>query len=118
MFASHIILGVTLISFSAWLQWTETQGWPNESREKESDAEYLRRRMRSRRRVNIIFAICGLLILMASVAGPRLFLVAWMSVTFALMAVVVLAAADVLRTRRHQIEKLPEVRRRMLNGDD
>ena len=118
MFASHFILGVALICFSVWLQRTEAKGWPNETYDSKLDAKYLQRRKRSRRRVNIIFAICGVLILIAGVAGPRVFVFAWMSVTVALLTVVVLAAIDVVHTQRYQQKKLPEIRRRMFDGDE
>jgi Flp pilus assembly protein TadB len=118
MFASHLILGVTLISFSLWLQRTEGRGWPNETYDSELDAEYLRRRKRSRRRVNLIFAFCGTLILVAGVSGPRVFVVAWMTVTVALLTVMMLAAVDVVRTQRYQQKKLPEIRRQLFDNDD
>ncbi len=115
---SHLILGGSLVCFSLWLQWTESKGWPNESYDSESDASYLQGRMRSRRRVNVIIAICGVLIVIAGFAGPRLFMLAWLSVTLALLTVIALAALDVLRTQRYLSKKLPEVRRRMIDGDD
>ncbi len=118
MFASHLILGVSLIGFAWWLHQTEKKGWPNEARDSELDEQYLSRRRRTRRKVNFIFALCGVLVLIAGVSGPRLFVGAWMSVTVALLTVVVLAAIDVVRTQRYHGKKVPELRRRMLDGDE
>ncbi len=118
MFASHLILGLTLIGFAIWLQRTEAKGWPNESYKTELDIAYLQRRMKSRRRVNFILGICGVLILAAGVSGPTIFMMAWLIVTLALMTVVVLAGLDVWRTHRYLNDKLPEIRRDMLNRDD
>ncbi len=118
MLASHLILGFSLIGFGIWLQLTEAKGWPNETYDTELDAEYLRRRRRSRRRVNSILGTCGLLILIAGVSEPRIFVVAWMSVTVALFTVVILAAIDVVHTQRYQPKKMSEIRKRMLDPDD
>lgn len=117
MIVSHIVLGVSLIIFAVWLQRTEGRGWPNESSDDERDASYFGRRKRSRRRVNVILAICGGLILVAGMSGPRLFVISWGLVTMALLAVVVLAAFDVLGTRRHVNSKLPQLRQRLLESD-
>ena len=117
MILSHIILGVTLIAFAIWLQWTERRGWPNESLDSDVDATYFDRRMRWRRRVNLIFALCGVLILSANAAGPRLFVIAWMLVILGLLAVVVMAGFDALRTQRYMHAQIPEIRRRMLNDN-
>lgn len=117
MIISHIILGVTLVGFAVWLQWTERRGWPNESFDSELDASYFNQRMRWRRRVNAIFAICGVLILSANVAGPRWFVIAWMLVILGLLAVMVLAGFDAIRTHRYMNEKVPELRRRVLEDN-
>jgi hypothetical protein len=117
MILSHIILGVTLIGFAIWLQWTERRGWPNESFDGEVDAIYFERRMRWRRRVNVIIGLCGVLILAANAAGPRLFVLAWMLVISGLLAVVVMAGFDAIRTQRYVNTKIPEIRRRILDGD-
>ena len=118
MFASHMILGMTLIGFAIWLQWTEAKGWPNESYSTDLDIAYLKRRMKSRRRVNFILGFCGVLILAAGVSGPRIFMMAWLTVTLALLTVVVLAGLDAFRTHRYLNDKIPEIRRQMLNRDD
>ena len=118
MFASHLILGLCLIGFALWLQSTESKGWPNESYHGETDEKYLRRRRRSRQRVNGIFLICGVLILVASVSGPRMFVLAWTAVTLALLVIVVLAALDAIRTQRYLNKKLPELRKKTLDRDE
>ena len=117
MIISHIILGLTLIGFAFWLQWTERRGWPNESFDSEVDANYFAGRMRWRRRVNVIFATCGVLILSANMAGPKLFVLAWMSVILGLLAIMILAAFDVIRTQRYVSDKIPEIRRRVLEDE-
>lgn len=118
IFASHLVLGVTLIGFAVWLHLTEKKGWPNESMDGELDADYLQRRMRSRRRVNVILGICGVLILAAGIGPPVVFVAAWMSVFVALFIVMLLAALDVIRTQRYMNNKMPEIRRRMTDGDN
>lgn len=120
MFAGSLILALTLLGFAAWLHYNERLGWPNESYDSDTDHEYLTRRMRARRRIHVILAVCGLLILIASFAGPShvLWVAAWMSVMAALMTVVILAALDAYRTQRYHAKKLPEIRSRMLGGDD
>ena len=106
MFASGMILSVTLIGFAWWLNANETHGWGNESYDSDIDKEYLERRRKSRRRVNAIIASCGLLIFVATVAGPGLIWVAaWMSVSIGLLTVVILALFDALRTHRHHRRK-------------
>lgn len=117
MILSHIILGVTLIAFAIWLQWTERRGWPNESLDSDVDALYFEQRMRWRRRVNLIIALCGVLILAANAAGPRLFVLAWMLVIWGLLVVVVMAGFDAFRSQRYMKAKIPQIRRRILNDD-
>ena len=115
MFASGMILSITLIGFAWWLQVNELRGWANESYDSELDKEYLTRRMKARRRVNVIIGICGLLIFAATLAGPGFFWVAaWMSVSVGLMTVVILALLDAVRTQRYHRKKLPEIRDKTL----
>ncbi len=119
MVAGSLVLGITLLLFAAWLHWNDTQGWPNERFETELDKSYLKRRTRSRRRIHVIIAGCGVLILVAAIAGEgALWVAAWMTVMVALMTVVVLAGFDAFRTHRYQRDKLPEIRRQMMGDDD
>ncbi len=121
MFAGGIVLAVTLIVFAVWLHWNERQGWPGESYESQADANYLRQRFRSRRRIHLIIGICGLWILAATFAGPEkrsLWIAAWSVVMISLMTVVLLALLDGFRTHRYHRNKLPEIRRRFLGDDD
>ena len=107
MFASQMILSVTCILFALWLHWNERQGWPNERYDSQTDKDYLNRRMRSRRRVHILFGTCGVLMAVAAFAGLGLvFAAAWTIVALVLMTVVVLAALDALRTSRYDKRKL------------
>ena len=119
MFASQFIIGITLLAFAAWLHVNEKHGWPNESYDRKEDAEYLTARTRSRRRVNFLFAACGVLILVAAFSGPgRVFIAAWMIVSVALMTVSVLAGLDVLRTQRYDRRKMSDLRKRLLSEND
>jgi hypothetical protein len=119
MFASQMILAVTCLAFAGWLHWNERQGWPNESYDRQDDEVYLNRRMRSRRRVHALFALCGLLIATAAIAGPgRIFIAAWLTVSLVLMTVVLLAALDALRTSRYDKRKTDELRKRLFNEGD
>ncbi len=63
MFAGSLVMGVTVLCFAAWLHWNDTQGWPNESFNSELDHQYRRRRSRSRKRIHMIIAACGILIM-------------------------------------------------------
>lgn len=114
MFAGSLLLSITLLSFSAWLQWNEHFGWDeDDERRTDLDRQYFRRRGRSRLRANAILALCGVLIFVAAVAGlGPVWVAAWMSVTVALATVVGLAGLDILRTRRYQNAKLDELVRR------
>lgn len=118
MTASHLVLGIALIGFAMWLQSTEVKGWPNESCEGKLDQEYFTRRHRSRRRVNVMLAICGALIVAAGFSPPRMFVLAWTAVAVGLLIVVVLAGFDALRTQRYHAKKLPEIRKQILDRDD
>lgn len=119
MFASQLIIAVTLIAFAAWLHWNEVNGWPNEPYDRSKDADYLKSRMRSRRRVNFLFGTCGILIVIAAFAGPgRVFIACWMIVSLALMSVFVFAALDFIRTRRYDKKKMSELRKQLLSEFD
>ena len=119
MFAGSIVLGITLISFAAWLQWNDSHGWPNESFETKLDNEYHARRTRARKRIHLIIGACGVLVIVAAFAGPGpVWVGAWMSVSLALLTVVVLAGFDAFRTHRYHNDKLPKVRRKRLDDDE
>ena len=118
MFASGMILAVTLIGFAWWLNANETHGWANESYDSEFDKEYLDRRRKSRRRVNAIIAGCGLLIFAATIAGPGpIWVAAWMSVSVGLLTVVSLAFLDGIRTQLYHRKNLPEIRKKTLGEE-
>jgi len=118
MFASGMILAITLIGFAWWLQRNEQYGWAEESYDTELDQDYFARRRKARRRVNALIAICGLLIFVATVAGPGpVWIAAWMIVSVCLLTVVILALLDAIRTQRYQRKKLPEIRRQTLGND-
>jgi peptidoglycan/LPS O-acetylase OafA/YrhL len=121
MFEGSLVLGITLLCFAFWLHWNETQGWPNEdsSFKGELANQYLRQRSRARKRIHILIAACGVLILVAALAGPGpVWIAAWMSVIAALMTVIVLAGFDAFRTHRFQSTKLRDVRGEVLRDDD
>ena len=119
MFAGSLVLGITLLGFAGWLHWNEVQGWPNERFETELDKKYLGQRTRSRRRIHLIIAGCGALVIIAAFAGPgAIWVGAWTIVMFALMTVVLLAGVDAIRTHRYQRAKLPEIRRQILGEVD
>ncbi len=121
MFAGGMLLSITLISFAIWLQWTEHQGWPGEQYDEHRarDQLYLQRRKRSRRIVNGLIGLCGVLILIATLAGiGRTFLAAWLSVIVVLFVVVMLALLDAFRTYRYEKDKLRDLRRDTIGEDD
>lgn len=115
MFAGGLILSLTCMAFAVWLQRTESIGWPAETRRDQADEAYLRRRGRARLRVNVLFFLCGVLILVATLATPArgaIWAACWLSVTVVLMTVVFLAVLDIWRTLRHQRRKLDDLKRR------
>ncbi len=119
MFGGSLVLGITLCCFAAWLHWHETQGWPNESFVTELDNQYRAKRSRSRGRIHLIIATCGVLILIAAFAGVgAVWLAAWTCVIIGLLAVVFLAGFDALRTHRYHADKLPEIQREILGDED
>lgn len=119
MFAGSLLMGITVLCFAAWLQWNDSQGWPNESFKTDLDHRYHTRRSRARKRIHFIIAASGILIIVAAFAGPGpVWVAAWMCVTVALLTVVVLAGVDAFRTHRYHIQKLPEIRRKTLHDDE
>lgn len=108
MFAGSIVMAVTVLFFAAWLHYNDGRGWGQDERFRtELDLKYLDRRTRSRRRIHMIIAVCGILILVAAFAGPGpVWIASWMTVMVALAIVVVLAGFDALRTYRYQNAKL------------
>ncbi|MDA8743367.1 hypothetical protein N9N28_01930 [Rubripirellula amarantea] len=128
MFAGSLVLSFTLIAFAFWLQWNEKLGWPQEQADlnramhpligSDLDRDYYRRRSSSRARIHWIIGICGVLILIAAIAGHGVIWVgAWMCVMFALVCVVLLALLDAFRTHRYHKNKLPQVRDHVLGED-
>lgn len=119
MFLGSLVLGITVIAFAAWLQWNDSLGWPNETFRTDLDREYLTVRTRARKRIHVLIAGSGGLILVAAFAGPgAIWMIAWIAVMVVLMTVVVLAGKDALRTHRYHVRKLPEIRREILGDQD
>ncbi|EMI22689.1 putative membrane protein [Rhodopirellula maiorica SM1] len=119
MFAGSLVIGITLLAFAIWLHWNEHRGWANESPQGALDQHYFASRMRSRRWVHLLFAFCGVLVIVAAFAGPgRIWIGCWMSVMVALLVIMVLAAVDAFRTLRYQSKKKPEIRRQVFGQDE
>ncbi len=123
MFVGGLLLSATLIGFAAWLHFNEKNGWAYEqgsrNRESDKDRRYQLRRKRLRNKVHFLFAISGALVLLAAVAGPGvLFVGAWSCVAFMLMAIMAIAMIDGFHTHMHHRDKLPEIRREILDADD
>ncbi len=113
MFAGGLLLGVTLLFFAGWLQWTEHHGWPHDTFNDAEDKAYRDRRKKSRLRVNMLIGICGVLILTAAIAGKGLFFIAaWTIVSLILMVIVILAGLDAFRTHRHHQDKIRRIRKK------
>jgi hypothetical protein len=116
MFAGGLLLAATLLCFAGWLQWTEHRGWPHDSADCETDHVYLTKRKRSRSLVNALIGVCGLMVLIATLAGVGLIFVAmWSTVALTLMVIVVLAGLDALRTHRYHQDRMRELRRRAID---
>lgn len=117
MFYGQILLGGTLLFFAIWLQWTEHRGWPHDSFDvdKDEDELYLKQRRKSRRLVNGLIGICGVLSLVAAWAGVGIvFIAAWSIVSLILFVIIVLAGLDAFRTHRHHHDKIRRIRERAL----
>lgn len=114
MFAGGLILAATLMFFSVWLFRSEHLGWPNDSYDDPADEKYLRRRSRSRRRVNALFFLCGLLVLGATLATPDrrvLWIGCWMCAVLVLCTIVALATLDAVRTMLHHRYRIDRMRK-------
>jgi len=121
MFAGGLLLSVTIIAFALWLHWNERTNWGERDFNSKTDRAYLRARTRIRRVVHALFLICGILILVSTVATPErrvVWLISWTAVTVLLLCIVMLAGIDAVRTRRYQLSKLPEIRKKSLRNDD
>ncbi|MCH1496485.1 MAG: hypothetical protein L7U72_14795 [Rubripirellula sp.] len=119
MFEGSLVLGATLCLFAGWLHRTEQRGWPNETFHTELDQEYRVARLRSRRRINFLIAVCGVLILIAAFASPgNLWAICWILVMMGLVLVVFLAGVDAFRTHRYHQRKLPEIRKQSFGDDE
>lgn len=115
MFAGGMLLSFTLLFFAGWLQWTEARGWPHENDLDVDDGPYLLARRRGRFRVNLLIGTCGVLVLIATIAGVGLvFAAAWTTVTMILFVIVVLAGLDAWRTHRHHQDKVRRIRKRAM----
>ncbi|QDT12489.1 hypothetical protein [Stieleria marina] len=134
MFAGGLLLSATLFGFAAWLHFNEQNGWAyengdpedvgfsqqdrDEMKSPEADAKYLASRKRSRNRVHFLFAASGVLVLIATVAGPGLvFVAAWSCVAFVLMAIMAIATLDGIRTHVHRRSKRSRTSRDLLEAD-
>ncbi|EMB15519.1 hypothetical protein [Rhodopirellula sp. UBA1907] len=115
MFAGGLVLASTLIFFAVWLQRSEQVGWSHERFDEEIDQSYMQRRRRSRKRVNFLFLVCGVLVLVATLATPKnhaVWLSCWISVMLSLMTILMLAGLDALRTMRHVRHRLDHLRQK------
>lgn len=119
MFAGSLILGITLVTFAGWLHYQDTEGWPSDNFTTDLDKTYHRRRTRSRRRIHLILAGCGLAVIVAAFSGlGPVWVAMWSIVMVSLLVVVALAGVDALHTHRYMKSKLPEIRERLLNEDE
>ncbi len=119
MFSGSLVIGVTLLCFAFWLHWNERHGWEHESLDGDLDHHYLRTRMRSRRWVHALFAVCGVMVIVAAFAGPgRVWIGCWMSVVVGLFTIIILAGADAFRTLRYQAKKKSELRKYRIDPDE
>ena len=115
MFSGSLVLGITLVAFAGWLHRQDTHGWPSEDFITELDKKYHKRRTRSRRRIHLILAGCGVAAVVAAFSGLGAVWVAmWSMVMVSLVVVVALAAIDALHTQRYLKSKIPEIREQLL----
>ncbi|MEM1068556.1 MAG: hypothetical protein AAGG48_13125 [Planctomycetota bacterium] len=119
MFAGSLVLGMTIIAFAAWLQWNENETAGDENPRTDLDREYLNNRGRARKRIHVLIAGSGGLVLVAACAGPGpVWLVSWLGVIMLLLIVVMLAGLDALRSHRYHLRKLPEIRREIFGDQE
>lgn len=117
MFAGSLVLALAVFGFTGWLHYYESRGWPEEEGS-ELDVQYRSRRYRARSRIHAMLFLCGVLITVAAFYGPgRVWIGCWMVVALILMSVIALAMGDAWRTHRYLKSKIPEMRKRMLDGE-
>jgi len=118
MFSVSLFLGITLVAFAGWLHRQDTDGWPGESFTTELDKKYHKRRTRSRRRIHMILAGCGVAAIVAAFSGlGAVWGAMWTIVMVSLVVVVVLALIDAFHTQRYLKSKIPEIREKLLQDD-
>lgn len=112
--SGSLVLGFTVIAFAAWLQYNERRGWDHEPDRDDLEADYLRRRSRSRTVIQALFAVAGGLMIVAAFA-PRgaAWIACWMIIMVCLVVIVVLAGVDAFRTRRYYQNRMTEIRRQL-----
>lgn len=118
MFSGSLVLGITLVAFAGWLHRQDTDGWPSEDFITELDKKYHKRRTRSRRRIHMILAGCGVAAIIAAFSGLGAVWVAmWSLVMVSLVVVVALAGFDALHTQRYLKSKIPEIQEQLHKND-
>jgi peptidoglycan/LPS O-acetylase OafA/YrhL len=116
MFAGSIVLALTVLGFTGWLQYHEVRGWPEEGPANEFSKRYLHRRRRTRRRVHVLLVLCSVLIAVAAFVGPgRVWIGCWMTVILTLFVIILLAMIDAMRTHRFLREKIPQIGDSLIN---
>jgi hypothetical protein len=123
MFAGSLIIGLAVIMVAVWLEHGDSIGaamiarrndapfGDGDAAAKSPDGRYHRLRRRWRKVIHALLATCGGLMIAAGWAGPgRVWIAAWTAVVILMMCIVVLAFADALRTRQHQMRKLAAMR--------
>lgn len=111
MLAGSLLIGFTVIAIAIWLEYNDSLGWPNEveiERDRSADVDHRYRmiRRRWRRVVHVLIAVCGALMGAAGLAGlGRFWIAAWTAVAILMMAIILIALGDAIRTRRHYASK-------------
>jgi len=112
MLGACLLMGFAVICIAVWLEYNDSLGWPREidrerGLESESDLRYRAIRRRWRVVTHAILATCGFLMAAAGFAGLGKFWVAsWTAVAILIMAIMVIALGDAIRTHRHYASKM------------
>ena len=115
MFAGSLLLAVTVTGFAVWLQMNESRDWPKAAAS-ELETKYRKKRFRWRSFIHNMLIVAGGLIAVAGFAGAgRIWVVCWASVMVILLLVMMLAIIDGFRTRRYLKQRLPEIRRQIMD---
>lgn len=123
MFAGSLLVGFTIILVALWLEYQDTvspfsiinEVQPTRQVAAETvgkiEDRFVRLRRRWRMVIHLLLGVCGGLMIAAGWVGPgRFWIAAWTSVAMLMLCILLLAAADAIRTQHHHARKVRDTR--------